>query len=250
MRSSRVIVLAVTLLAAIASLSVGAAPAAAAPSQANASNMSLACSAFPATGFAHCFAQVRKDIRPMSAQQAAAPLATVAGLGPAQLQSAYKLPSATAGSGQTIAIVDAMDDPTAEADLGTYRSQFGLPACTTANGCFRKVDQNGGTSFPAVDSGWALEISLDIQMASAICPNCHILLVEASSASFANLATAVDRAATMGANAISNSYGGSESGSRQTATHYNHAGIQITASSGDNGFGVEFPASANTVTSV
>jgi subtilase family serine protease len=249
MRSSRVIVLAATLLAAITSLSVGAAPAAAAPSQAPASNMARACSSVPATGFARCFAQVRKDVHPMSAQQAAAPLATVAGLGPADLVSAYKLPSATAGTGQTIAIVDAMDDPTAEADLGTYRSQFGLAACTTANGCFRKVDQNGGTSFPATDSGWALEISLDLDMASAICPNCHILLVEASSASFANLGTAVNRAATMGANAISNSYGGSDQ-RENNSSPYNHLGIAVTASSGDNGFGVSYPATSRFVTSV
>ena len=249
MRSHRVIVLAATLLAAVTSLSVGTAPAAAAPSNAGASHIGFACSRTPQTGFASCMAQVRTDIHPLTALEAAAPLATPAGLGPSQLVAAYKLPSATAGSGQTIAIVDAMDDPTAEADLGTYRSQFGLSPCTTANGCFRKVDQNGGTSFPAVDSGWALEISLDLDMASAICPNCHILLVEASSASFANLGTAVNRAATMGANAISNSYGGSD---QRDATNspYNHPGIAVTASSGDSGFGVEYPASSRFVTAV
>jgi subtilase family serine protease len=249
MRSHRVILLAATLLAAVTSLSVGTAQASAAPSKAGGSNTSFACSRAPQPGFASCEAQVRKDVRPMTAQEAAAPLASVAGLGPAQLVSAYNLPSASAGSGQTIAIVDAMDDPNAEADLGTYRSNFGLSACTTANGCFRKVDQNGGTSFPAVDAGWALEISLDLDMASAICPNCHILLVEASSASFANLGTAVNRAATMGANEISNSYGGSDQRDSSN-TAYNHPGIAITASSGDNGFGVEFPASSRFVTAV
>ena len=249
MRSHRVILLAATLLAAVTSLSVGATPAAAAPSRAG-GNMARACSSFPQSGFAACFAQVRMDVSAMSASQAAAPNATVAGLGPAQLVSAYKLPSASAGSGQTIAIVDAMDDPTAEADLGTYRSQFGLSACTTANGCFRKVNQNGAASpLPAVDSGWALEISLDLDMASAICPNCHILLVEASSASFANLGTAVNRAATMGANAISNSYGGSDQ-RESSSSAYNHPGIAITASSGDNGFGVSYPASSKFVTAV
>jgi subtilase family serine protease len=248
MRSSRVILLAATLLAAVTSLSVGTTSAAAAPSKA-AGNTTDVCATHPQTGFAACFAKVRTDIRPLTAAQAAAPLATVSGLGPSQLQSAYKLPSATAGSGQTIAIVDAMDDPTAEADLGTYRSQFGLSPCTTANGCFRKVDQNGGTSFPAVDSGWALEISLDVDMASAICPNCHILLVEASSASFANLGTAVNRAATMGANAISNSYGGSDQ-RESSSSPYNHPGIAVTASSGDNGFGVSYPASSTFVTAV
>src|SRR3954471_15734423 len=88
---------------------------------------------------------------------------TPGGYGPSDLQSAYKLPSATAGGGQTVAIVDAFNDPKAEADLATYRSQFGLPPCTTANGCFRKVNQNGSsTSLPSTDAGWALEISLDL----------------------------------------------------------------------------------------
>jgi subtilase family serine protease len=249
MRSHRVMLLAATLLAAVTSLSVGTAPAAAAPSKAG-GNMARACSSFPQSGFAACFAQVRTDISPLSASQAAAPLATVAGLGPADLQSAYKLPSATAGSGQTIAIVDAFDDPTAEADLGTYRSQFGLSPCTTANGCFRKVNQNGAASpLPSVDSGWALEISLDLDMASAICPNCHILLVEASSNSFTNLAAGVNRAAAMGANAISNSYGGGDQ-RESSSSAYNHPGIAITASSGDNGFGVSYPASSKFVTAV
>src|SRR5213079_2813892 len=128
---------------------------------------------------------------------------TVPGYHPSDLQSAYNLPSATGGSGQTVAIVDAYDDPTAEADLGVYRAQFGLGACTTANGCFRKVDQNGGTNYPRANGGWAQEISLDLDMVSAVCPNCKILLVEATSNSFANLAAAVDRAAILGANAIS-----------------------------------------------
>jgi subtilase family serine protease len=210
--------------------------------------MANACSTAVQPGFARCAAIVRTDVAGVKAS-AVSPNALPSGLGPSQLLSAYKLPS-SGGSGQTIAIVDAMNDPTAEADLGTYRSTFGLPACTTANGCFTKVDQNGGTNFPATDAGWALEISLDIEMVSAICPSCHILLVEASSASLANLGVAEDRAATMHANAISNSFGGSESGTRNSASHWNHSGIAITASSGDNGFGVSFPASANTVISV
>jgi subtilase family serine protease len=247
MRSHRAIGLAAILLATVATLSV-AQSAAAAPSLGGRANMARACTT-ARSGFAACLAWVRTDIAPLTASQAAAPQATVAGLGPATLQSAYKLPSSTAGSGQTVAIVDAMNDPTAEADLGTYRSQFGLPACTTANGCFRKVSQTGGTTYPATDAGWALEISLDVDMVSAICPNCHILLVEASSASLANLGTAVNRAATLGANAISNSYGGSDTRDA-TNSPYNHAGIAITASSGDGGFGVEYPASSRFVTAV
>jgi subtilase family serine protease len=180
------------------------------------------------------------------------PATSPAGYQPADLISAYKLPSATAGVGQTVAIVDAFDDPNAEADLGVYRSTFGLSACTTANGCFRKVNQTGGTTYPASNVGWAEEISLDLDMVSAICPNCHILLVEANNNGNANLAAAVDEAATLGANAISNSYGGGESRSETTRSdpHYKHPGIAVTASSGDNGFGVEYPAASRFVTAV
>jgi subtilase family serine protease len=155
--------------------------------------------------------------------------------------------------GQTIAIVDAYDDANAESDLAYYREAFGLPACTTANGCFRKIDQNGGTAYPRGDMGWAEEISLDLDMASAICPNCHILLVEAKSNSFTNLAAAVDQAANQGATVISNSYGGSEFSSETSGTyegHFNHPGIAVTVSSGDNGYGVEFPAASRYVTAV
>ncbi|GAC1581973.1 MAG: peptidase S8 [Candidatus Dormibacteria bacterium] len=158
----------------------------------------------------------------------------------------------TAGAGQTIAIVDAFDDPSAESDLGVYRSQYGLPECTTANGCFKKVNQSGSQGpYPRTDSGWAQEISLDVDMASAVCPNCKILLVEAKSSSFANLSTAVDTAATHGATTISNSYGGSEyAGEVTDQSRYNHPGVAITVSSGDNGYGVEFPAASVNVTAV
>jgi subtilase family serine protease len=148
-----------------------------------------------------------------------------------------------------VAIVDAYDDPTAEADLGTYRAQFGLSACTTANGCFKKVNQSGGSAYPTRNGGWAQEISLDLDMVSAICPNCKILLVEASSASFANLGTAVNYAASH-ANTVSNSYGGSDASDGSYGRYYNHPGHAITVSSGDNGYGVEYPASSQYVTAV
>jgi subtilase family serine protease len=201
-----------------------------------------------AVGEARCHAYIRVD-------DAAQPLATSgpSGYGPADLRAAYGLGSASSGGGvgQTIAIVDAYDDPNAESDLAVYRSQFGLSACTTANGCFRKVDQSGGKHYPRANAGWAEEISLDLDMASAICPNCKILLVEAKSNSFANLAAAVDRAAALGATEISNSYGGGEySGEVSAQQHFNHPGIAITVSSGDNGFGTEFPASSQYVTAV
>jgi subtilase family serine protease len=172
-----------------------------------------------------------------------------AGLGPAQLRDAYKI-TATGSSATVIAIVDAFGYPNAESDLANYRSTFGLPACTTANGCFRKVDQRGGTAFPRLDVGWAQETALDLDMASAMCPGCKLLLVEGDTNSFANLAAAVDTAARLGAHVISNSYGGGEAGTAATEASYNHPGIAITASSGDAGFGVEFPASSPHVIAV
>jgi subtilase family serine protease len=150
-----------------------------------------------------------------------------------------------------VAVVDAYNDPNAESDLAVYRSTYRLPACTTASGCFRKVDQNGGTSYPGGNVGWAQEESLDLDMVSAVCPNCHILLVEATTNSFLDLFTAEDTAARLGANAISNSYGGGEFSSETFyESHYNHPGVAITASSGDNGYGVQFPAASRYVTSV
>jgi len=181
-----------------------------------------------------------------------------AGLHPGDLQWAYALPSTNGGVGMTVAIVDAYDDPNAESDLAVYRSQFfpNLP-CTTANGCFKKVNQSGVQgSYPRANRGWAEEISLDLDMVSAICPNCHILLVEATSATFANLGAAENTAATFTATnfpatkAISNSYGGSESSTQTSDTHYNHPGVAITVSSGDSGYGVQYPAASPYVTAV
>jgi subtilase family serine protease len=178
------------------------------------------------------------------------PNATPAGLGPAQLRDAYKI-TGTGSSATIIAIVDALGYPNAESDLATYRAQFGLPPCTTANGCFKKVNQNGVEgSYPKADTGWSQESALDLDMASAICPSCKLILVEASSASFQNLATAVNTAASLGAHVISNSYGGSETGAASFDSFYTHPGVAITASSGDSGFGVEFPASSPHVTAV
>ncbi|GAC1388631.1 MAG: hypothetical protein NVSMB31_02940 [Vulcanimicrobiaceae bacterium] len=160
------------------------------------------------------------------------------GYGACDIQGAYNFPSAKAGTGQTIAIVDAYDDPKAEADLKIYRAEFGLPECSTANGCFKKIDQNGGVSYPVSNAGWIGEISLDVDMASAVCPNCKIILVEANGPDSASLETAVDTAVANGANVVSNSYGGPEDISELTVDdlHYNHPGVAIVASSGDNGY--------------
>jgi subtilase family serine protease len=206
-----------------------------------------ACALDLRDGRSHCNLKLLTNLKKI-------PLATAApaaGYGPSDIQGAYKLP-ASAGAGQTIAIVDAYDDKTAEADLATYRSTYGLPACTTANGCFKKVNQSGAQgSYPANNQGWGVEISLDLDMVSATCPNCHILLVEATSNSNANLYAAEDTAARLGATAISNSYGASETSSDPSSnSHFNHPGIPITVSSGDGGYGVEYPAASPYVTAV
>jgi hypothetical protein len=203
----------------------------------------------PAHGSARCTSHV------VTHQDGVTPLATSSyqyGYAPADLQSAYQLPSAsgTPGSGPTVAIVDAYDNPNAESDLGVYRTRFSLGACTTSNGCFKKVNQTGGSTYPKGDTGWGSEIDLDIEMVSAACPSCKILLVEANSNSFADLMAAVDYAAT-NADFVSNSYGASEFGSETSYdSHFDKPGIGITVSSGDNGYGVEYPAASPYVTAV
>ncbi|MEU6172596.1 S53 family peptidase [Streptantibioticus parmotrematis] len=202
----------------------------------------------PKPGMMACNALVRTDVmQRMALGRDDAP----SGYGPSDLQSAYNLPS-DGGAGQTVAIVDAQDDPNAEQDLATYRQQYGLPACTSDSGCFQKVDQDGSTNYPTADSGWAGEISLDLDMVSAIAPNAHILLVEANSASMDDLGTAVNQAVSMGAKFVSNSYGGSEDSSDTQADsqYFNHPGVAITASAGDSGYGVEYPAASPDVTAV
>jgi len=170
---------------------------------------------------------------------------------PQILQAAYQLPVGTAGAGSTVAIVDAFDDPNAATDLTTYRALFGLPPCTTTTGCFRKIDQNGGTSYPAPDAGWAEEISLDLDMVSAACPLCNIVLVEAGDNTMPNLGTAENRAASLHPAAISNSWGGPEfSGETADDGYFNHPGIAITFGSGDSGYGVSYPAASPYVTAV
>jgi subtilase family serine protease len=175
---------------------------------------------------------------------------TPGGYGPTDLRSAYKI-TGSGSSSTIIAIVDAFGYPNAESDLATYRAQYGLPACTTANGCFQKLNQTGSAGpYPKTNKGWSQEAALDLDMASAMCPSCKIILVEANSNSSAALAASVDTAAAFGAHVISNSYGGSESGSSSYEGSYNHPGIAITVSTGDSGYGVQFPASSPHVTAV
>ncbi|MCO6003565.1 putative Ig domain-containing protein [Actinoallomurus purpureus] len=208
-----------------------------------------ACATPTRPGQMACLSLVRTDV---TARRGIQPNLAPSGFGPTQLQSAYALPSSSAGSSQTVAVVDAYDDPNAESDLATYRSQYGLAACTSASGCFKKVNENGGSSLPSADSGWAEEESLDLDMVSAVCPNCHILLVEATQPSTDDLGTAVNTAVSLGAKYVSNSYGGSEDSSDTStdSSYFNHPGVAITVSSGDDGYGVEYPAASQYVTAV
>ncbi|HWU92208.1 MAG TPA: hypothetical protein VN106_03060 [Sphingomicrobium sp.] len=200
-------------------------------------------------GTARCFAHVVTDARGVPINGKVNPnAATPSGYGPADLKSAYKI---TTNGSATIAIVDASGYTNAESDLAVYRAQYGLGACTTANGCFKKVNQNGVQgSYPRDDTGWSQESALDLDMASAMCPGCKLILVEANSATLANLAAAVRTAASLGATVISNSYGGSESGSSSYESAYNQPGRAVTVSTGDSGYGTQFPASSPHVIAV
>src|SRR3954452_2638859 len=216
---------------------------------------------FCTTGAFRCMSALRVDLPVVPAAAAAHD-----GMGPSDLRKAYSLASAAVnnGKGQTVALVDAYDDPTIESDLATYRAYYGLPSCTTANGCFRKVNQDGeqGNYPPIANPSWEPEIALDVEMVSAICPNCHILLVEANSADEAvatsnpvqhsDLGAAVDTAVNLGATEVSNSYGsvGPEPNQTFFDHYYNHPGVAITASSGDEDYGTIWPAASPYVTAV
>ena len=176
-------------------------------------------------------------------------------LSPGQLRAAYGLSSAAGASNKgTIAIVDAYNDWHASGDLATYRSYYGLGACKMSTKCLRVVNQKGTTAwYPKGNAGWAEEESLDLDMVSAICPHCKIILVEANSTSISALSKAEDTAVNLGAKFISNSWGGSEFSTEASYdSYFNHPGVAITASSGDFGwaYGTQFPAVSPYVTAV
>lgn len=208
-----------------------------------------ACTDAPPRGFARCHARVHATPEGR-AETSPAPT----GYGPNQIRPAYALPVGTATTAElTVAVVDAFDDPTAEADLAVFRAHYGLPECTTRNGCFRKVNQRGVEgAYPIRDAGWEMEISLDLDAVSTGCPGCKILLVEADSNAFEDLGEAVNEAARLGPAAISNSYGAFEDDADPdyARRYYTHPGIAITVSTGDDGFGVQFPAASPTVIAV
>jgi hypothetical protein len=183
---------------------------------------------------------------------AAASNTAPAGLAPADLQKAYDLQGATSGSGQIVAVVTPYNDPTAASDLAAYRSQYGLAPCTVANNCFRQVSQTGSTtSLPGTSAEWNVPIAESIDAISAICPNCHILLVESNSTMISDLGPAEDEAVALGAKFITNDWTSPEFPTETSDdSYFDHPGIAITAPAGDSGYATAYPAASQYVTAV
>lgn len=211
------------------------------------------CSLAKKQGLASCNAHVVTDAK---GQMVVNKLPV--GFSPLDLRRAYSL-SGKADGNPVVAIVDAYDDPTIKNDLDVYSQQFGLPTLPTCKTninksptpCFQKLSQRGTTALPKPNGGWAMEIALDVEAVHALCENCSILLVEATSPNMNNLMAAVDTAVKAGAVAVSNSYGGPEFANEKLFdSHFNHPGVAFTVSSGDSGYGVEYPAASPYVTAV
>jgi len=236
--------LATLLLATTLTLAAAAAAAAGAAPSLRYATVKRAC-ALPAPGRASCFAL---ELVPAAADQPAAlayqPAAgatakgPTGGLTPADLASAYSFSPSAGGSGQTVAVVDAFNDPDIESDLASFDQHYGLAACTTADGCFEKVSQTGSTKSlpPAAENGWSVETSLDVETVHSACPSCKVLLVEANSEELSDLAAATDEAVALGATVVSNSYGASEGEDAAYESSYEHPGVVVLASAGDSGF--------------
>ena len=240
--------------AALAALLPGAAQAAPArPAPGGAPALRAACAPVP-SGYARCLVLYRPQVavnRALAARRTG-PAAAPAGLTAKDIEAAYRLP-VSQNPAQTVAVVDAYNTPDLARYLATYRKQYGLPACTPSGGCLRQVNQAGKTApLPAsgVGTGWDVETTLDVAMVSVACPHCNILVVEADDNSVANLAAAEDTAVRLGADVVSNSYGGREDGQNLAyAKAYDHPGHVIVASSGDEGFtAANFPADLTSVT--
>ncbi len=248
--------MAAATLALAAGTSVAAAAAQAPAGRSPALGYHRACPVTHQAGMAACMALIRNDVRQRTAVTLAGKAPVGDGYGPSSLISAYNLPSSS--KVVNVAVVDAYNDPDAVSNVATYRSSWGLPACNTSTeaGCLTVTNENGAASpLPANSgtTGWATEESLDVDMVSAICPSCHIFLVEAKTPSLANLGTGVDSAVkVLKADYVSNSYGGSQSKNDPTfdTKYYKHAGDAIVASAGDDGYGVSYPAASQYVTSV
>ncbi len=202
-------------------------------------------------GMAQCLSMVLVDASGRTFTSSAP-----SGLGPADFQDAYDLPSSDHGKGVTVAVVDAFHNPKAEADLAVYRSTYGLPPCTTDNGCFKEITSAGNTEWPRNDADWGLEVSLDLDAVSAVCPNCNILLVDSYGGGIRELGRAVNEAVQMGATVVSNSYANRTMDRKRTKhtaeKYYNHPGVAIVAGSGDWSYNNyhTFPTSSQYVISV
>jgi hypothetical protein len=206
-----------------------------------------ACALPSATTAASCNLQI---VTNATGQPLASPDVS-SGYGPAQFHGAYNLPLTTPAP-MTVAIVDEGGDPSAESDLAAYDAQFGLPACTTADGCFRKVDGSGGANYPPLpsDSDWELETALDVEMVHAICENCSIILVETTDF---QIVRGDNEAVALGANVVSNSWtAGTEFQDEASMdnSYFKHPGVQMVFASGDDGYGVGWPAASPYVTAV
>jgi hypothetical protein len=225
-------------------LALGVLPAA----PAAASTTPQGCAA-PGVGQVSCAALATSGSPAVTKAAMAAAATTPAGLSPADLRAAYGFQSSATGFGQTVAVVTAYDDATAESDMGTYRSEYNIPACTSVDGCFSKVNQTGGDSYPAAGpAGWSLATAQALDMISAICPNCHITVVEANSTAITDLGPAENEAVSLGAKFVTNTWFATEStyGSSEPtydSEYFNHPGVAITAPDGNGaGYGVYYPA--------
>jgi subtilase family serine protease len=221
----------VAALPVVATSTVGADP--------NASSIT-ACPSAP-SGSSHCFAHA-----------IGSGTTSPTGLSPTQIKRAYNWPTdSAAGAGETIAIVDAGDDPSVEADLAVFDSQYGLPACTTTNGCFTKVNASGGTNYPPFHKGWAFEISIDVQWTHAVAPGAKLLLVEAQSQSNGHLFAAEDYAKAH-AQYVSNSWGAFNEFATESKDdgHFVQPGTSFFVSSGDRGLPAAYPSVSPNVVSV
>lgn len=250
---SKILAAAAALATALGAAAVTSTAASAAPVAGHHKAHSQRVCAAPAAHFAACDALRLVDDHGVAVSPSGVAVTprAISGKTPADIQGAYKLAGLSAGS-RTVAIVDAYGYPNAERDLGIYRAHFGLAACTRATGCLTVVNQTGGSTLPRTNVGWDQEQALDLDAVSAACPSCKILLVQAKTASFANLGTAVNTAAVhAGVVAISNSYGGGDAADTSYAKYYKHSGVAVTASTGDGGYaGASYPASSQYVTAV
>ena len=239
--------LAVLLVGCLAALVAAGAGTATASQPGHGRHAQRVCTSASSASTATCHAEVMVSDATGAVPKSAAPAASA--LTPAQVRDAYKL---TRDSTATVAVVDAYGYPNLERDLTIYRSYFGLPSCTTASGCLRIINQSGGSNLPRFNGGWAGETALDVDAVSATCAGCKILVVQAKSASVADLGAAVNTAAAQpGVRAISNSYGAGDLPDSTYGSYYNHPGIAVTASTGDSGYkGGSFPASSAYVTAV